>query len=127
MIGGKVLDPGALASYLDGRLAVVSWLAIAPEIGLVLYLPDLVLHEVTTICPNDGPRLAALLDHPHLIHGRIDRPAAAEIRQVLTNASVWDGTAGAVIQAARTRGWPVLSGDPARLHRIDPNLDIEAI
>lgn len=127
MIGGKVLDPGALVSYLDGRLAVVSWLAVAPEIGLVLYLPDLVLQEVATLCPDDGPRLAALLDHPHVIHGRLDKAAAADIRQMLTTAGVWDATAGAAIHAARTRGWPVLTADHTRLHRIDPTLDVDLI
>lgn len=57
---GKVLDSGVLASYLDGRLAVVFWLAIAPEIGLVFYLPDLPPLYLKNPMPRSVPRLAPI-------------------------------------------------------------------
>ena len=37
MIGGKVVDPSALVAYVRGSVAVDSWLAVAKELGIVLF------------------------------------------------------------------------------------------
>lgn len=127
MIGGKVLDPAALAGYLDGRLTMVSWIAVAQQVGLVLYVPALAIDEVLAVRPNSMRLLERLLDHPQVVRGDLDRDAASRVERLLTDAGVWDGTAGAVVYAARHRGWPVLSGDPERLRRIDPDLAVDEI
>ena len=49
MIGGKVVDPSALVAYVRGSLAMDSWLAVAKELGIVLYVPALAVIEVRTI------------------------------------------------------------------------------
>ncbi|MDQ2884337.1 MAG: hypothetical protein M3Y48_25165 [Actinomycetota bacterium] len=50
MIGGKVVDPSALVAYVRGSVAMDSWLAVAKELGIVLYVPALAVIEVRTIC-----------------------------------------------------------------------------
>jgi hypothetical protein len=42
-------------------------------------------------------------------------------------SEAWDGTAGQAILVARQRGWPVLTADPGRLHRIAPDLDLDLL
>lgn len=55
MIGGKILDPSAVAAWVDGNLTMVSWLAVAPRLGLVLYVPSLAVHEVAVVRPYAVP------------------------------------------------------------------------
>ncbi len=50
MIGGKVVDPSALVAYVRGSVAMDSWLAVAKELGIVLYVPALAVIEVRTVC-----------------------------------------------------------------------------
>jgi hypothetical protein len=38
VIGGKVLDPSALAAQAQGSIAMPTWLAVTVPTGLVLYL-----------------------------------------------------------------------------------------
>lgn len=45
MIGGKVVDSSALAAYVRGSVAMDSWLAVAKELGIVLYVPALAVIE----------------------------------------------------------------------------------
>ena len=46
MIGGKVVDPSALAAYVRGSIAMDAWMAVAAQMGMVLYLPALAVAEV---------------------------------------------------------------------------------
>jgi hypothetical protein len=39
VIGGKVVDSSALAAYARGSVAMDAWLAVAAQVGIVLYLP----------------------------------------------------------------------------------------
>lgn len=127
MIGGKVLDPAALVGYLDGRLTVVSWIAVAPQLGLVLYVPAPAVDEVLAVRPHCAPLLARLMDHPQVVHGDLNTSAARSVEKLLAEVGIWDGTAGTVVYTARQRGWPVLSGDPERLRRIDPTLTVDEV
>lgn len=77
--------------------------------------------------PDAAPLLADLLTHPSVIVGELDAAAAARVDQLLTDADVFDALAGHVVYIARHRGWPALSADPGRLHRIDRTLDVERI
>ncbi len=40
---------------------------------------------------------------------------------------VFDALAGHVVYVARQRGWPALTDDPGRLHRVDPGLEVELL
>lgn len=127
MIGGKVLDPGAIAAACAGHIGVTTWFAVASRIGIVLYLPGPAVAEVATLRPHTGPRLARLLDHPQVVRGDTDEIVTAEADRLMTAAGVWDATAAIVVQVAHHRGWPALAADPGRLLRIDPGLDIQPV
>lgn len=127
MIGGKVVDSSALAAYARGSVAMDAWLAVAAEVGIVLYLPALVLAEVGAVHADAKPYLTRLLDHPSVIHAELTRAEGQNVARLLADSKTWDGTAGHVILVARQRGWPVLTTDPGRLNRIAPDLDLDLL
>jgi hypothetical protein len=130
VIGGKVVDPSALVAYVRGSVAMDSWLAVAKELGIVLYVPALAVIEVRTVCvvyPHTDPLLSRLLEHPSVIHSELSSAEALNVIQLLDESQAWDGIAGHVILMARQRGWPVLTSDPGRLRRIAPNLDVNLL
>lgn len=129
MIGGKVLDPSALAALARGNLAAATWLTVAGQLGIVLYVPSQALTEVVSVRPDAGPLLADLLAHPSVVRGDLDVPAGHQVEQRMQAAGdgIYDGTAGHVVHVAQTRGWPVLTTDPQRLHRIEPHTVVEMV
>ncbi len=127
MIGGKVVDASALAALVRGRLSAVAWFATAKTTGLTLYLPALALAEVRAVRPDAGSQLAEALGHPSVVLGELDAVGAREVDQLLLAADVFDGCAGHVVHVARTRGWPALSADPGRLHRVDPAVQLDLL
>lgn len=128
MIGGKVVDPSALAAYVRGdSIALQAWLVTAKDRGLVLVVPQMALAEVRMVYPDLEQYLAVLLDFPWVLQLGLTRSAAVGIARLLAETSVWDGTAGHVILVARERGWPVLTTDPARLTRIAPDVDVDLL
>ena len=130
MIGGKVVDSSALAAYVRGSVAMDSWLAVAKELGIVLYVPALAVIEVRTVCevyPTSDALLSRLLDHPSVIHSVLSSADALTVIRLLDESRAWDGIAGQVILVARQRGWPVLTTDPDRLRRIAPDLDVDLL
>jgi hypothetical protein len=88
----------------------------------VFYVPSLALTEVRAVRPDTGPALAELLGHSVVVLGELDAATADAVDRLLDAAGMFDALAGHVIQVAR--GWPALSSDPGRLHRIDPDLEI---
>ncbi|MBV9314696.1 MAG: hypothetical protein JO100_13430 [Pseudonocardia sp.] len=127
MIGGKVVDPSALAAHVEGSFAMATWLAVANEVGIVLYVPALAMGEVRAVYPDADAVLSRLLTHPSVIHAELTRAQAREVARLLAESQAWDGTAGHMILIARERGWPVLTADPGRLHRIARDLDLDLL
>lgn len=127
MIGGKVVDASALAALVRGRPSAVAWFATAKTTGLTLYLPALALAEVRAVRPDAASELAEALGHPSVVLGELDALGAREVDQLLVVADIFDGCAGHVIHVARTRGWPALSADPARLRRVDPAIQLDLL
>jgi hypothetical protein len=104
VIGGKVVDSSALAAYVRGSVAMDSWLAVAKELGIVLYVPALAVIEVRTVCtvyPTTETLLARLLDHPSVIHSVLSSDDALKVIRLLDESRAWDGVAGHVILVAR--------------------------
>jgi hypothetical protein len=62
-----------------------------------------------------------------VIPGELDATSARAVDQLLIQADIFDALAGHVVHIARQRGWPVLSADPGRLHRLDPTLPIDLL
>lgn len=127
MIGGKILDSSALAEYVQGSIAMETWLRVASLTGLVLYLPALVLSEVRAVFPDRMDHLGQVVQHSQIVYRELGRADALKVAKLLADSRAWDGTAGHVILVARQRGWPVLSADPDRLRRIAPDLDVDEL
>lgn len=127
MIGGRILDPGALAAVLNGTFVMTSWLAVARDAGLVFVVPDLVRAEVAGLRRHQGGLLQLVDEHPNIVIEALRDTDATAIEQLMAERGVWDATAGAVVHAARRRGWQILTGDPGRLTRIDPGADLDAL
>jgi hypothetical protein len=127
MIGGKVLDPGAVAAYASGSITMVSWLTVADSLGIVMYVPALALTEVETVRPLARPLLASLVGQSMVVRGKLTTAAAISVDQMLARTGTWDATAGHVVHTSNERGWTVLSGDPGRLRRVDPGVDVDAV
>lgn len=90
-------------------------------------MPSLALAEVRAVRPDAGPQLADLVGHTQVVLGELDAGAAAAVDRLLERAGVFDALAGHVVHIARQRGWPVLTDDPGRLHRVDPSLEVELL
>lgn len=127
MIGGKVLDASTLAAYTRGQVAIGAWVSVACRLGVVLYVPDLAVQEVRVLRPYSVDALADLLAQPPVVHERLAAREAASAEALLSSAGLWDGTAAHVLHVASTRGWPVLTADPGRLRRLDPDVRVEVI
>ncbi len=77
--------------------------------------------------PDAGPELAEVLGHPSVVLGELDAAAAAQVDQLLGAAGVFDALAGHVVHMARQRGWPALTADPGRVHRVAPDLEVDLL
>lgn len=59
--------------------------------------------------------------------GELDTGAAAAVDGLLDSAGVFDALAGQVVHVKRQRGWPALTDDPGRLHRLAPDLQVDLL
>lgn len=126
-IGGKILDASAVAAWTRGSIAFSAWLGAARVRGLTYYLPSLAITEVRVLRPDVDVLLDELAAHPHVVLGRLDAADAAAVEQLLDASGTVDVLAGWVVHACRQRGWPALSTDPGRLHRVDPAVEVDPI
>lgn len=124
---GKVLDGSSLSAMVGGQRSAAAWLTTARALSAPLYLPALAVQEVRTVRPGAGGELAELLGHPSVVLADADAVTARQIEAVLRARSVFDGLAGHVVVVARARGWPVLTADPGRLRRLDPEVVVDLL
>ena len=124
---GKVVDASALAALVRGSVAADAWFATMRALSQPLYLPSLALTEVRAVRPDAGSQLAELIGHPAVVLGDLDADTANRVDVLLDDAGVFDALAGHVVHIARTRGWPALTADLGRLHRLDPTLDVDHV
>lgn len=128
MAGGKVLDASALVSWAQGQLGMATWSSIAWQLGLTLLVPAHARAEVLLARPGDAELIEVLLAQPTVV--LLEYPTPAQ-RAAITEHHARDGTfdplATWVVSLCRERGWPALSSDPDRLHRITPALDIDLL
>ena len=105
-----------------------AFVAAANQRGVVLLLPGSVLAQTWALAPDDaGPLIELLLDLPVVVVEPLDaataRPAGHAVWHLPDAADLT--VASQVVQAARSRGWRVLTRDPGPLQRIDPRLVVE--
>jgi hypothetical protein len=128
VISGRIVDQSALAALLrHNNLTVTSWLAVSSRLGMTIWIPELARIEVMTLHRNATPQLLALAAHPQVLIAPAGPADAAEAVELLDQAQAFDPAAALTVLVARRRGWPVLSGDPHRLLRLDPNITVEPI
>lgn len=127
LVGGKVLDASAVAAWTSGRLAIQSWVTVAADLGLTLYVPSLACTEVETLRPAAAVLLADLTSSPHVVVGRLEPDDASAVEDLLAQVGTFDVMAAWVVHVCRQRAWPVLSADPGRLYRIDPDVSVDLL
>jgi len=127
LVGGWILDAGAVASWTAGELAIQSWLAVAPVLGLTFLLPELAVTETHTLRPHAGVAVDELVTHPHVVLTQMSPADAAGVEDLLAASRTFDVMAGWVVHLCRQRGWNALTTDPGRLQRIDPQVPTELL
>lgn len=109
-------------------MAIQSWLAVAPQLGLTFLLPELAVAEVRILRPHAGGVIEELVTHPHVVLTRMSPADAAGVEELLAASRTFDVMAAWVIHLCRQRGgWNALTTDPGRLQRIDPQVSTELL
>ena len=114
--------------WARGNLAIATWLRLASGLGLTLILPSPTRAEILLASPQNAALLDVLLAQPTVVV--VDQPCERDRLLIDTThhrAGVFDPVASCVVSLCRERGWPALSSDPARLRRLDPDLDIDLL
>jgi hypothetical protein len=124
-LNGRVLDASAVDAWTQGGLAVQSWLAAAGALGLTMIAPNLALDEIGELRPEAEDVLWRLRRHPQVLLATMDAARKTAIEAVYEGQPPADVTAAWVVTVARERAWTVLSGDPRRLHLLDPDLIVD--
>jgi hypothetical protein len=128
---GRRTDAGAVASWTAGELAIQSWLAVAPVLGLTFLLPELDVTETHTLRPHAGSAVEELVTHPHVVLTRMSSADAAGVEKLLATSRTFDVMAGWVVHLCRQRvertdhrSRPAATHRPASAHRavaLEPN------
>lgn len=122
-----MLDASAVAAWVEGGLAIQSWLAVAGTLGLTIMVPNLAIEEVAELRPEADAELWRLKRHPQVLLARMDAARKAAIEAIHERQPLADVTAAWVVTLARERGWAVLSADPRRLHLLGPEPSVDLL
>ena len=115
-------------AWARGSLALASWTAIAAGLGLTLLVPGAARSEAVLIRPADADLLDVLLGEPAvLVLETPDAACRAQVDELYDREGAFDPLASWVTTLCRARGWPALSSDPARLRRLDPDVEIDLL
>ena len=114
MIGGRIFDDTALVSFAIGSSVYVRALVWATvEEGIVLAVPAAALARAwAQLSPVDRAALDVLLDLPNTVIENLTRTAAYDIGALLATAPTADIATGQAVDAARRRGWAVVTEPP---------------
>lgn len=127
MIGGRVLDAGALTGFATGSPVYVRalvWAAV--EENVVLAVPAMALTRAwADLDPADHPALDVLLDLPITIIDDLDGPAAREVGALLAGGAAAEAELGQVVRCARRRGWPVVTTRSGTVRALDGSVQVE--
>jgi hypothetical protein len=129
VIGGRVLDAGALVAFATGRPVYVRalvWAAV--EENVVLAVPGAALGRAWSMLEAEHhAALQVLLDLPNTVIDQLDPRAAQESGLLLAASGQDDIVAGQVAASARRRGWPAVTADPGALRKLDTTVTIEEL
>lgn len=130
-IGGRVLDQHALVAWarVEPYAQALVWAAM--EVGMTVAIPVAALPLAYAATPAaDHDVLRTLLELPVAVRDQLHEADARELGAILAGADDQPGdelVLACVVHSARKRGWPVLSGNPAALRALDPDLDIDEL
>lgn len=133
VLGGFVLDAPALAALGgEANIYATTWADRAAVHGIVLLVPAAALSEAWQQLRRAGDdhdeQMRELLASPMIVVEALDESEAGRAGEVVRGRDLEpDVSAAHVVTCARTRNWPVLSADAARLHVIDPELTVETL
>ena len=128
LLGGLVMDTSSLVGLASGSAYVHGWSAVAAQQGLTLYVPGAALSEALLVCPGSKELLEFAARHP-MVH-QVAVPSLElrnKIHQLHTSTGFCDPVSAWVVIAARERGQVVLTSDPGRLHRLDPDVVVDEL
>lgn len=131
MIGGRILDTSAIYAWTrrSPYVEAVVWSSVADHIVIAVPVPALAA-ALGQIHERDWDLVDTLLrDVPvTIVTGELTRTSASALAETLRPAGSSSPaalTAASVVQAARSRGWPVLTAEPFPLRALWPEIDIE--
>jgi ABC-type sugar transport system substrate-binding protein len=126
-VGGIVLDSTALCAFVSGRPYVASVVWHAVDQGVVLVVPAASLADAQArLVPADLEVIEVLLDLPVTVVVDLTRGQARQVAAVLAKAGKPDA-AGQAVWAARDRGMPVVTSDPALLRALAADINIDEL
>ncbi|MDT3396561.1 hypothetical protein RKE29_07880 [Streptomyces sp. B1866] len=127
MIGGYILDAGAVRQLALGRPFMVARVFVSVEQIQVLYVPTTALAAGLVgmdLSPRRREQVDDALAAPVFEFHPLDRPAALAVAELATMAQVDLAAAHSAHLALRRPGWPVITDRPADLHKVHPGIEI---
>lgn len=105
-----------------------TWYTLAWELQLTFLVPPGARTEALLLRPEAADLIDVLLAAPYVVTADPpDEPARHELLDLQEQARVYDPHSALATQLARARGWPVLTADPDRLHRLTTDLEIDTL
>jgi predicted nucleic acid-binding protein len=128
-VGGVVLDSTALCAFVSGRPYVASVVWHAVDQGVVLVAPAASLMDAQArLVSADLEVIEVLLDLPVTVVVNLTRGQARQVAAALAKAGKPESlAAGQAAWAARNRGMPVVTSDPALLRALAADIDIDEL
>jgi hypothetical protein len=129
VIGGRIFDDTALVGFALGSSVYVRALVWATvEEGVVLAVPAAALARAwAQLAPVDRAALDVLLDLPNTVIENLTRTAACDVGALLAAAPTADIATGQAVDAARRRGWAVVTAAAPAARRLDPDVPVEEL
>lgn len=133
MIGGRVLDASTLVGFALVRPYPQALVWTAVEAGMVLAIPAAALAAAWARTPAEAyDALGVLLTLPNTVIEPLDAHEAGQVGRILADSTTLGGNgdairAGQVVACARRRGWPIVSGEPETLRRLDAHIELDEL
>lgn len=131
MIGGYVLDAGAVRQLAMQQPYMVTRVVVAVRYGQTLHVPTTALAAglVGLDVAEPGPReeFEEVLNSPVFGFADLDRGAALTVAELATAAGVNVATAHTAHVALRRPALPVLTDRPAELHKLSPRIQVDEL
>jgi hypothetical protein len=134
VIGGRVLDASTLVDFALVRPYPQALVWTAVEAGMVLAVPAAALTSAWALTPADArDALSVLLQLPNTVIETLDGDQAQVVGLLLADTAATSGVpadgvrAGQVVACGRRRGWPIVTGAPDLLRKLDDRVEVDEL